>query len=84
MLLVAPEARRGGVARALMQQAERLAHEAGRTLLTLDARAGAAAEALCRALGWTEAGRIPGCVLDGQGRAHDVVVFCRRGLGSET
>ncbi len=76
-LLVAPEARRGGVARALMQAAEQAAHDAERTLLTLDTRAGDAAEPLYRALGWTEAGRIPGYALDGTGAAHDTVLFYR-------
>ncbi len=74
-LLVSPEARRGGLARALMQRAEQAARDAGRTLLTLDTRADHPAEPLYRAMGWTEAGRIPGYALDGTGAAHDTVLF---------
>ncbi|MDJ0930204.1 MAG: GNAT family N-acetyltransferase [Breoghania sp.] len=45
-LLVHPDFRRRGIARVLMEQAEDRAHEAGRTLLTLDTRTGDAAEPL--------------------------------------
>jgi ribosomal protein S18 acetylase RimI-like enzyme len=77
-LLVAPAARRQGVARALMRQAEAVAQAAGRSLLTLDTRAGDAAEPLYRALGWQEAGRIPGYALDAAGVAHDTLFFWKR------
>ncbi len=59
-LLVHPDARRHGLARALMQRVELEAVQAGRSLLTLDTRAGHAAEHLYRDMGWQEAGRIPG------------------------
>jgi GNAT superfamily N-acetyltransferase len=74
-LLVHPAARRRGLARALMARAELAAREAGRTLLTLDTRAGDAAEPLYRALGWTEAGRIPGYAMNGDGSFHDALFF---------
>ncbi len=77
-LLVHPAARRRGVARALMDVAEVEAARAGRTLLTLDTRAGDAAEPLYRTLGWTEAGRIPGYSLDADGAAHDTLIFWKR------
>ena len=74
-LLVHPAARRHGVARALMAQAEQAARAAGRSLLVLDTRRGDAAEALYRALGWQEAGVIPGYALDAAGTPQDTVFF---------
>ena len=76
-LLVHPDARRRGVARALMLAVEDAARAAGRTLLTLDTREGDAGEALYRGLGWVEAGRIPGYALNGDGTAHATVLFYR-------
>ncbi len=77
MLLVAPEARRHGLGRALMQAAEQAAHAAGRTLLTLETTAGDPAESLMRGLGWSAAGRIPGYAQDGAGRPCDMAFFYR-------
>ena len=74
-LLVHPTARRRGVARALMGHAEQVARAAGRSLLVLDTRRGDAAEPLYRALGWREAGVIPGYALDAEGTPHDTVFF---------
>ena len=74
-LLVHPDARRRGLARTLMRQAEQAAAEAGRTLMTLDTRAGDNAERLYRDLGWTEAGRIPGYALNADGTPHATVLF---------
>jgi ribosomal protein S18 acetylase RimI-like enzyme len=74
-VLVHPDARRRGLARALMLRAEQAAMQAGRTLLTLDTRAGDHAEGLYRGLGWTEAGRIPGYALNADGTTHATVLF---------
>ncbi len=74
-LLVHPKARRRGIGSALMQVAEREARKAGRTLLTLDTRAGDAAETLYRGLGYTEAGRIPGYALNPDRTFCDTVLF---------
>jgi ribosomal protein S18 acetylase RimI-like enzyme len=74
-LMVAPEARRRGVARALMQAAEREAGAAGRDLLVLDTRENDAGEGLYRSLGYTEAGRIPGYALNPDGSRHATVLF---------
>ncbi len=75
-LLVHPAARGRGVARALMQAAEAAAKAVERTLLTLDTREGSAAEPLYRALGYTEAGRIPGYAINPDGRdRHATVLF---------
>lgn len=77
-LLVHPGVRRSGVARALLMRAEQAAQGCGRTLLTLDTLAGSAAERLYRAMGWTEAGVIPGYALDETGAAFDTVLFYKR------
>lgn len=77
-LLVHPDARRRGLARALMQRAESAAVRAGRSLLTLDTRAGDAAERLFRATGWRQAGRIPGYALNADGTRGDTVFFWKR------
>lgn len=58
-LLVHPEARRRGIARALMIALEHLAAGQGWTLLTLDTWTGQAGEHLYRSLGYTAVGAIP-------------------------
>jgi ribosomal protein S18 acetylase RimI-like enzyme len=58
-LLVHPDARRRGIARALMVAIEEIARAEGRTLLTLDTVEGSYAEALYRSLGFIAAGIIP-------------------------
>jgi GNAT superfamily N-acetyltransferase len=58
-LLVHPDARRRGIARALMVAIEPLARAEGRTLLTLDTWTGGAAESLYRSLGYDVVGVIP-------------------------
>lgn len=58
-LLVHPQARRQGIARDLMQRAERRARAQGKTLLVLDTRSGDVASDLYRSLGWQVAGSIP-------------------------
>jgi len=59
-LLVHPDARRQGIARALMAAVEELARAEGRTLLTLDTRTGDCAEPLYISMGYLAAGIIPG------------------------
>ncbi len=58
-LLVHPAVRRQGIAHALMAELELLAHQRGRSLLTLDTRTGDKAEPLYASLGYTTAGVIP-------------------------
>ena len=77
-LLVHPDARRRGIARALMLRLQDEARSAGRTLLTLDTKAGDGAESLYRALGWHEAGRIPGYAQNADGTLCDTVLFWRK------
>ncbi|WP_230411131.1 GNAT family N-acetyltransferase [Collimonas humicola] len=70
-LLVHPEARRKGVARSLMQQAEAIARADGRSLLILDTRTGDAAESLYSAMGYELAGVIPDYARSTAGKLTD-------------
>jgi ribosomal protein S18 acetylase RimI-like enzyme len=74
-LLVHRDARRKGLARALVLAAEAEAKALGRSLLTLDTRRGDAAEALYRSLGYTESGIIPRYAKNADGSFHDTVIF---------
>lgn len=74
-LLVHPDARRSGLARAMMAALEAEARVAGRRLLTLDTRAGDAAESLYRSMDYHEAGRIPRFALDANGTPCDTLYF---------
>jgi ribosomal protein S18 acetylase RimI-like enzyme len=58
-LLVHPDFRRQGIARALMAEVEALARRRGRSLITLDTRTGDQAEMLYAALGYRTVGVIP-------------------------
>jgi hypothetical protein len=64
-----------------MARAETEARRAGKTLLTLDTRAGDAAECLYRAMGWHEAGRIPGFALNAD-RVPCATVFFWKSVAS--
>jgi len=74
-LLVHRRSRRKGLGRQLMQAIEEAGRRAGFSLLTLDAKRGAAAEHLYRGMGWTPAGTIPRYALDPDGTPHDAVIF---------
>jgi len=76
-LMVAPDERRRGVGRSLMQRAEQTARGIGRRLLVLDTRAGSAAEALYRSLGWTELGMVPDFEIGPDGALTAGVFFWR-------
>jgi GNAT superfamily N-acetyltransferase len=79
-LLVHPDARRRGIARALMHALEDLARAEGRTLLTLDTVTGAPSEALYRALGYVELGVLPGFALGSTSRAPEAATFMYKRL----
>jgi GNAT superfamily N-acetyltransferase len=74
-LMVHPSGRRAGMARKLMQRLELEAARAGRTLLTLDTRAGDRAEGLYRSMSWNEVGLIPGYALRPDGTPDDTLFF---------
>jgi GNAT superfamily N-acetyltransferase len=74
-LLVHRAARRRGIARLLMDAAEREARSEGKTLLVLDTVTGDDAERLYERLGWTRVGVIPDYALYPDGRPCDTTVF---------
>jgi GNAT superfamily N-acetyltransferase len=75
-LLVDQRNRRSGLGTRLMQSIEDEARGAGFKLLTLDAKAGTAADRLYRRLGWIALGTIPRYAVDTDGvTPHDAVVF---------
>lgn len=74
-LLVHPAARRQGIARRLMQQAEQLAAAHGKTLLVLDTRSGDVATSLYLSLGWHIAGSIPGYAISTTGELEATTVM---------
>ncbi|MEQ8308192.1 MAG: GNAT family N-acetyltransferase [Hoeflea sp.] len=79
-MMVAPEARRKGVGRALLAAVDTHATAAGKTLITLDTRTGDAAEPLYRAAGYRTAGVIPGFALDPDGRGLHATTYMYKTL----
>ena len=79
-LLVHPDARRRGIARALMIDLERIARHLGRSLLTLDTRTGDRAEHLYASLGYKTAGVIPGFCRDTTGDRLDATTIMYKAL----
>jgi GNAT superfamily N-acetyltransferase len=74
-LLVHRSARRQGVARHLMEAAEKTALLAGKTLLVLDTVTGGPAEELYMTLGWNRVGVIPRYALYPDGSYCDTSIF---------
>jgi len=79
-LMVHPEFRRRGIARALMGEIERHAVRLGRGLLTLDTRTGDMAEPLYTSLGYRTSGVIPGYCLDTAGERLDSTTIMYKAL----
>ena len=77
-MLVHRRARRQGLGAALMQGAETMARECGKTLLVLDTVTGADGERLYARLGWERVGVIPDYALFPNGGLCDTTVFYRR------
>ena len=70
--------RRRGVAKALMEAAERLAVEKARTLLVLDTAADGGASALYEGLGYTLAGVIPDYAFKPHGGLTATMIYWKR------
>jgi ribosomal protein S18 acetylase RimI-like enzyme len=79
-LLVHPQARRLGIARALMLAVEVVARREGRSLLTLDTRTGDKAEPLYLDLGFTLVGVIPRYSIAPEGGRLDATSFMYKEL----
>ncbi|PDS80732.1 GNAT family N-acetyltransferase [Rhizobium sp. L43] len=77
-LLVHRSARGRGLARLLMEAAEREAMRCGKTLLVLDTATGSDAEAIYPRLGWQRVGIIPDYALWPQGGFCDTTLFYKR------
>lgn len=79
-LLVHPDFRRRGIARALMGEIEARAKALKRSLLTLDTRTGDSAEPLYASLGFAVAGIIPGWCLDPFEHKFDSTTFMYKAI----
>ncbi|MBX4909290.1 MULTISPECIES: GNAT family N-acetyltransferase [Rhizobium] len=77
-LLVHRSARGRGLARLLMEAAEREAAARGKTLLVLDTATGSDAEAIYPRLGWQRVGVIPDYALWPEGGFCDTTLFYKR------
>jgi GNAT superfamily N-acetyltransferase len=77
-MLVHPRARRRGIGAALMDAAEVMARECGKTLLVLDTVTGSDAERLYARLGWARVGEIPDFALLARGGLWGTVVFYKK------
>jgi acetyltransferase len=76
-LMVHTQARRQGIARALLAAIEEEARRAGRTLLVLDTRQGDPSEQLYRSHGYTMAGIIPQYCRSANGELDPTVLYYR-------
>ena len=81
-LLVHPDLRRQGIARALMAALERHALAIGRTLITLDTVTGGNAEPLYASLGYRTVGVIPGYARDPIADRRDPTTIMYKDLAS--
>lgn len=77
-LMTGPNARRKGVARALMTVAEKRAVNEGRTLLVLDTREGDPSNLLYQSIGFIPAGIIPNFALSGKGELDTTVIYYKK------
>ncbi|MGZ9723298.1 GNAT family N-acetyltransferase [Rhizobium miluonense] len=77
-LLVHRSARGKGLARLLMEAAEREAARIGKTLLVLDTATGSDAEAIYPRLGWQRVGVVPDYAMWPEGGLCDTTLFYKR------
>ena len=77
-MLVHPRARRRGLGAALMEAAEEMARDCGRSLLVLDTVTGSDAERLYARLGWVRVGEIPDFALLSCGGLWGTTVFYKK------
>ncbi|HYL77119.1 MAG TPA: GNAT family N-acetyltransferase [Bryobacteraceae bacterium] len=77
-LFVHRRARRRGLAKALMAEAENTARTLGRTLLVMDTRQGGEADQMCQSLGYVRFGEVPGYARSADGRLHTTAFYYRQ------
>jgi GNAT superfamily N-acetyltransferase len=77
-MLVHPRARRRGLGAALMEAAEEMARDCGKTLLVLDTVSGSDAERLYARLGWVRVGEIPEFAFLSRGGLWGTTVFYKK------
>ncbi|MBC3810390.1 GNAT family N-acetyltransferase [Undibacterium aquatile] len=77
-LMVAPDARRRGIARSLMLWAEDVCRAEQRSLIVLDTRTGDAAEPLYFSLGFQLAGTIPGYAMSDTGTLDSTSIMYKQ------
>lgn len=77
-MLVHPRARRRGLGAALMEAAEQMARNCGKTLLVLDTVTGSDADRLYARLGWVRVGEIPDFALLSRGGLWGTMMFYKK------
>lgn len=82
-LMTRSEKRGRGIGSVLVQRAERLAEERGRTLLVLDTATEGGAATLYERLGYVRAGEIPGYALKPHGGLTGTILYWKN-IGRDT
>lgn len=77
-MMVNPEFRQKGIAKKLMQTAEKRAKEEGRTLLILDTVEGAPSNHLYASLGFIQGGRIPDYAASPYGELEATIIYYKK------
>ncbi|KAA0561530.1 GNAT family N-acetyltransferase [Rossellomorea aquimaris] len=77
-MMVHPKFRQKGIARSLMQTAEKRAKEEGRTLLILDTVEGAPSNHLYTSLGFIQGGRIPDYASSPFGELEATIIYYKQ------
>lgn len=74
-LMTHPDFRRMGIGRLLMQEAETVAKQVGRSLIVLDTREGDASNYLYRSLGYIQGGSIPNYARSASGELDATIIY---------
>ena len=74
-LFVHTRARRRGIAKQLMAEAEATAKKLGCTMMMMDTRKGGEADLMCKSLGYESYGEVPGYARSGNGELHTTVFY---------
>ena len=74
-LFVHTRARRRGIAKQLMAEAEATAKKLGCTMMMMDTRKGGEADLMCQSLGYESYGEVPSYARSGDGELHTTVFY---------